>query len=211
MQSVELKEMPFHEKFEATLDFIDFYESFVPVFVRERLGDEAEVDLRRRWREGTELVSEDASAKERYESAYRNFISMARTNFAFIREHMDEDGMSEFVETEVEALKRHNASLTVTILNLIRTVSKSTAFKMLVNQSAYDLQWITPGEMTEFSAERAVIAIPSCKILDYPDTDDICYIGCQQAFPQWVAEQFKADMSFDRQGKRCTCTLKPLA
>jgi hypothetical protein len=136
---------------------------------------------------------------------------MARTNFAFIGEHMDDNGMAEFVEAEVEALKRHNAGLAVTMLNLIRIISKPTAFKMLVNQSAYDLQWITPGNMIEFSAERAVIDIPSCKILDYPDTDDICYIGCQRAFPKWVAEQFKTDMSFDRQGKSCTCTLKPLA
>jgi hypothetical protein len=211
MQSIEVKEMPFQEKYEATLDSIESYKSFVPGFVRERLGDEAEVELRRRWREGIEPVSEDAPAEERYESAYRNFISMARTNFAFVREYMDEDGMSEYVEAEVEALKRHNAGFSVMMLNLIRVISKSTAFKMLVNQSTYDLQWMTPSEMIELSPERAVIAIPSCKILDYPDTDDICYIGCQQAFPQWVAEQFKAEMSFDRQGKCCTCTLKPLA
>ena len=44
MEAIELKEMPFQEKYEATLDFINLYKSFVPVFIHERLGDEAEAD-----------------------------------------------------------------------------------------------------------------------------------------------------------------------
>ena len=210
MEVVEVKEMPFEEKYESVLDFIDLSETFVPRFVREHLGDEAEAELRRRWREGTEPVPDSDTPEEKYEKAYANFISMARTNFAFIGEKMDEDGMEEFVKADVEEIKRRNAGIAVTMLSLIRAVSRSAAFKMVVKQSAYDLQWITPGEMTEFSGERAVIDIPSCKILDYPDTDDICYIGCQRVFPMWVADQFKADMSYNRQGKSCTCTLKPL-
>lgn len=211
MPSIDVKEMPFEEKYQATQEFIDLYDSFLPAFVRRRLGSEAESELRRRWRAAVEPIPEGAPAEEKYEDAYRNFIAMARTNFAFVREYLGEEGVAELLDQEVEALKRHNAGLAVTMLNLIRIFSKPTAFKMLVNQSVYDLQWITPSELTEFSAERAVLDIPACKILDYPDTDDICYLGCQQAFPRWVAEQLKAEMSFDRQGTRCTCTLKLLA
>ncbi|MGD8807354.1 MAG: hypothetical protein PVH65_15975 [Chloroflexota bacterium] len=131
MPSLEIREMPFQERYDKTLDFMALFESFVPAFVRYRLDDEAEIELRRRWREGREPVSEDASAEVRYESAYRNFISMARTNFAFVHERLDEDGMSAFFNAEVEALKRHNVGLAPVMLSLNRALSQPTAFKMV--------------------------------------------------------------------------------
>jgi hypothetical protein len=148
--------------------------------------------------------------EEQYEKAYANFIAMARINFQFIREKLGHQGIKEFEAAEVEALKRANTDFATTLLGLIRAISRATAFKMTAEQFAYDIQWMTPSKLVEQSRDRLVFDIPSCKILDYEGTDDICFIGCQRAFPAWVADQFKVDLSFNRQGKRCTCTVIPL-
>jgi hypothetical protein len=202
MSTFAIKEMPYTEKYDSVMDFLGMYESFVPSFIRERLGLEGEAELRRRWQE--------AVPEEQYEKAYANFIAMARINFQFIREKLGHQGIKEFEAAEVEALKRANTGFATTLLGLIRAISKATAFKMTAEQFAYDIQWMTPSKLVEQSRDRLVFDIPSCKILDYEGTDDICFIGCQRAFPAWVADQFKVDLSFNRQGKHCTCTVMPL-
>ncbi len=53
--------------------------------------------------------------------------------------------------------------------------------------------------------------VPSCKILDYPDTEDVCPVGCQREWPQWLAEQLRVKMETDRRGNNCTITLSPLS
>lgn len=210
MSTFTIKEMPYTEKYDSVMDFLDLYESFVPAFIRQRLGVEGEVELRRRWQKAVEPVPIEAGPEEKYEKAYANFIAMARINFQFIREKLGQQGIKEFEAAEVEALKRANTGFATTLLGLIRAISKATAFKMTAEQFAYDMQWITPNNLVEHSRDRLVFDIPSCKILDYEDTDDICFIGCQRAFPAWVADQFKVDLSFNRQGKHCICTVMPL-
>lgn len=64
--------------------------------------------------------------------------------------------------------------------------------------------------MLELTHNKAALDIPRCKILDFPDTDDICLVGCQSTYPMWVAEQFKVDMKFNRKGNSCTGILAPL-
>ena len=72
------------------------------------------------------------------------------------------------------------------------------------------IQWITAFSVSELMRHRPVLDIPRCKILDFPDTDDMCLVGCQSSGPAWVAEQFMMEMKFERQGNRCTATLTPL-
>jgi len=55
-----------------------------------------------------------------------------------------------------------------------------------------------------------VMTIPHCKILDYPNSEDVCLLGCQREYPQWMAEQLKVKLEFDRQGSSCTATVTPL-
>jgi hypothetical protein len=96
------------------------------------------------------------------------------------------------------------------MLKVIRAFSPGAAFEMTAKQMGYQLQWLTPFSVPELTRHKAVLNIPRCKILDFPDTEDICLVGCQSTYPKWVAEQFKVEMKFNRQGKSCTGTLAPL-
>jgi hypothetical protein len=205
---IPIKEMPYNEKYAIMLDNINH--TFIPSFVQKYIGDQAVVELQSIWEEGIKPIPEDASFEEKYELAYENWIWMSKSSITFIRKQLGEDSIEQFKRAEADALKRKNASSALLLLKLIRAFSPSTAFKMIANKFTYQLQWITPFSVSEMTRHRVVYDIPRCKILDYPDSEDLCVIGCQGGFPMWAAEQFRVKMAFERQGNRCIATLTPL-
>jgi len=207
---VKIKEMPYSEKYALVLGTIKVVETFMPPFIQQHLGNEAVAKLQSIWREGTKPVPEGVSDEEKYEVAYGNFIWMAKSDISFVRGHMGEEGIELFKRAEVEALKKENASPALFLLKLIRAVSPGSAFSMTVKQMAYQMQWIVSFSTDVLTKDRAVVNIPSCKILDFPDVDDVCLIGCQSIYPTWFAEQFGVETKFQRQGNSCTCTMTPL-
>jgi len=205
-----VKEMPYEEKYRMVIDQMKFGETFVVPLVQKHLGDQVVAEFKKTRQEGAKPVPEGASLEEKYEIAYSNWIWMAKNTYTFIRKKMGEEGIKKFERAEVEALKRRNAGPALFFLGFIRVFSPGLAFTMMTRKMAYQLQWISPGSISELTRHRAVINIPRCKILDFPETEDLCLVSCQSAYPMWVAEQFKVKMEFDRQGNSCTCTLTPL-
>jgi hypothetical protein len=206
-----VKEMPYSEKYAKVIDNMKFDESFIFPFVQKHLGDKAVSELEGLWQKGFRPIPEGASFEEKYEVAYGNWIWLAKNIYLFLRKQMGEDGLNKFERAEVDALIKKNASPALLLLKFIRLFSPGTAFAMTSKQMGYQLQWLTPFTMPESTQNKAVLDIPRCKILDFPDIDDICLVGCQRTYPMWVAEQFKVDMKFNRQGNSCTCILTPLS
>jgi len=207
---VKVKEMPYSEKYAKVIDNMKFDETFILPFVQKHLGDKAVAEVRKTWQEGTKPIPAGVSFEEKYEIAYGNWIWLAKNIYPFIRKQMGEDGIKKFEQAEVEALIKKNDSPGLFMLKIIRAFSPGTAFGMTAKQMGYQLQWLTPFSVTELTQHKAVLDIPRCKILDFQDTDDICFVGCQSTYPKWVAEQFKVEMTFNRQGNSCTGTLAPL-
>ena len=206
----DVKAMPYSEKCDVVRDNTAFGERLAAAFIRTHLDDQASTELREAQQEGIRPIPEDASAEEQYETAYGNWIWTAKTNLEFIRERMGDAGITRFVDFEAEALKHKNASPSLLMLSVIRALSAKTAFNMTAKEFAYQLQWITPFSVSELNPDKAVFDIPRCKVLDYPETEDVCQVGCQRVYPKWVAEQFKVGMEFDLQGYGCKCTVTPL-
>ena len=207
---VKVKEMPYSEKYAIVLDKMKPDDVLISPFIQKHLGAKALVDLQNIWQEGVKPVSEDASDEEKYEIAYSNLIWRGKSNLSFIRRHMGESGIEQFKLAEVEELKQKNASPALFILGMVRAVSPSLAFMMTAKQMIYQFQWITPFSIVERVRNRVVFDIPRCKILDFPDSEDLCLIGCQGAYPMWLAEQFKAALKFERRGNSCTAFLTRL-
>ena len=207
---VKVKEMPYSEKYAKVIDNMKFDETFILPFVQKHLGDQAGAEIRKTWQEGMKPIPSGGSFEEKYEVAYANWIWLAKNIYSFIRKRMGEDGLKKFERAEVEGLIKKNANPALFMLKIIRAFSSGTAFGMTAKQMAYQLQWLTPYSVPELTHTKAVLDIPRCKILDFPDTEDICFVGCQSTYPKWVAEQFKVEMKFNRQGNSCTSTLAPL-
>ena len=207
---VTAKEMPFSEKYAKVIDNIKFDEAFILPFVQKHLGDQAVTEVKKSWQEGMKSIPEGASFEEKYEVAYANWIWLAKNIYPYIRKRMGEDGLKKFERAEIDGLIKKNASPALFMLKIIGAFSPGTAFGMTAKQMGYQLQWLTPFSVSELTKQKAVLNIPRCKILDFPDTEDICLVGCQSTYPKWVAEQFKVEMKFNRQGNSCTSTLAPL-
>jgi hypothetical protein len=207
---VAVKEMPYSEKYAKVTDNIKFDESFILPFVQKHLGDQAVSELKGVWQKGFKPILEGASFEEKYEVAYSNWIWLAKNIYPFIRKRMGEEGLKEFEHAEIEGLIKKNASPALYMLKIIRAFSPSTAFAMTCKQMGYQFQWLTPFSVPKFTKQKVAFNIPRCKILDFPDTEDICIVGCQSTYPKWVAQQFKVEMKFNRQGNSCTSTLVPL-
>ena len=207
---VNIKEMPYSKKYATVLDTVKLVETFVPPFIQQHLGEEAVAELQSIWQEGIKPIPEDASDEEKYEVAYGNFIWMAKNDISFVRGRMGEEGVEKFKRAEVEALKKENASPALLILKLVRAISPGSAFTMTAKQMAYQMQWIGPFSVSELSRQRIVCNLPSCKMLEYPDAEDLCLIGCQSIYPMWMSEQLKVKMEANRQGNSCTITITPL-
>ncbi|MFO7988788.1 MAG: hypothetical protein ACQEQ5_00040 [Thermodesulfobacteriota bacterium] len=207
----KVKEMPYKEKYAKVIDNIKFDHAFIIPFVQKHLGDQAVIEIKKTWEEGMKPIPEGASFEKKYEIAYANWIWLAKQIYPFIRQRMSEDGMKKFERAEIEGLIKKNASPALLMLKIIRGFSPGTAFAMTAKQMGYQFQWLTPFSVPELTKQRAVLEIPRCKILDFPDTEDICVIGCQSTYPLWVAEQFKISMKWNRQGNHCTGVLTPIA
>ena len=117
-----IKMMPSSRKYANVLDNIKLDENTLS-FVRKHLGDQAAVELQNIWHEGVKPIPEDASFEDKYEIAYSNWIWMGGTDFNFIRKRLGEEGVEQFKRTEVEVLKRKNASPALLFLRLVRALS----------------------------------------------------------------------------------------
>lgn len=205
-----IKVMTPEDKFARVQADLRSMRAFVLPFVKEHISEEAAADLKAAWHRVTRPVPREASPTEKYEIAYSNFISMASTSINFVRERLGEDGIAKYKRAEVESLKRANAGPALAFLALVRAVAPGLAFTIMARKMAYEFQWLTPFSVSELNGRRAVFPIERCKILDYPSSEDICQIGCQQIYPMWQAEQFRVDMKFKREDHSCTCTITPL-
>jgi hypothetical protein len=207
---VEVKEMPFDEKYSSILGYTKLLEDFVLPLVEKNLGVQKIAKLRKIWRNDEKAIPESASDEEKYETAYGNWLRKWASAYNFVSHNLGEKGIEEFKHEDAEALKRKNSSPALLLLKLVRAVSPKTAFRTLAKQMSYQLQVFTPFSVSELSGTKLVINAPHCKILDYPDSEAACLVGCQKIYPVWLRNQFKVNMTTNRQGKSCTVTLTPI-
>jgi hypothetical protein len=206
---VEVREMPYSEKYAKVLGAIK-HDEHVSALIEKHLGQAASSEYRKICESGIQPIPEETSPEQKYEIAYKNWMWISSVAFNFVRERMGEEGIEQMVSAGVASLKRENSSPSLYLLRLIRAISPGLAFEILAKRSAYEFQWLTPYSVDELSRQREVMNIPRCKILDYPNTEDACLVGCQREYPQWLAEQLKVNMQFNRQGHSCTATITPL-
>jgi len=204
-----IREMSYKEKYAKAITDMKFNEEFTLPFVEKHLGKRATDELIKAWGEEMMPIPGGATLEKKYDVAYSDWIWMTKSTYEFIRERMGEESIKEFERAHIEALKKKNLLQAVS-LKLVRLFLPGTAFTLIVKQIGYELQWRTRFSFSELTRERAMVDIPRCKILDFPNTDDICLVGCQSTYPAWMAEQFMVKIEFCRRGNSCTVILTPL-
>jgi len=207
---VKIKEMPFAEKYAHVLEYTKLLETFVPPLLRKRPGDKAIMELKSRWDKAVQPIPDGASDETKYEIAYHNWIRQWEGALNLVRAELGEEGVEEFTRADVDTLSKENSGPALLLLKVMQTLSPNFAFSLTAKQMAYQLQWFTPFTVPELTGKKAVLHVPSCKILDSPEGEVACKVGCQGIIPIWLAEQFKMKYETDRKDKSCTVTLTPL-
>ncbi len=204
---VEFKEMPYDEKYTAILGYTKMVEGFAPQLVKKELGGEKVEDLRSLWKKGTEPIPEDASDKDKYEIAYRNFMWKWVSANNFMSRHQGEDGTKKYMQAAIAAWKRKY--LYAFALRFAGGVSRKTAFQFLAKRLAYQLQAFSPFSVTELKENRMVLTVTPCKILTDQNGSSFCLMACQNIIPSWLQAQFNVKMNLNRQGANCNVIFEP--
>ncbi len=205
---VKIKEMPYREKYSQVLTYIKGEERS-SALIEKQLGSQAVADLQKERQMGIKRIPEDASYREKYETALSNLTWMSGTKLSFIRSRLGEDGINQLMQANVGALEE-GAGPVLFLLRLIRAISPGLAFTMTARQMAYRSQALSgPLSVAELSRTRMVVDIPHCKSLDFPGGEDACITGCQRIFPARLSRHFGIEVKLDREGSHCTITVTP--
>ena len=204
---VEIKEMPYDEKYSSMLSYLKLLDDNVLSLVEKELGAQKVAELGTIWQNGTQTICEDATYEEKFNIAYGNWVRKYSSAFNFVSDNLGENGVEKFKDTSVEAMKRKNSSPALYLLKLMRAVSPKTAFRTFAKQMSYQWQVITPLSVSELSGNRLVVHTSHCKVLDYADCEVCCTVSCQNVTARWLEDQFKLKMTTNRQGKSCTVTI----
>jgi hypothetical protein len=205
---VEIKEMPYDEKYSGVLSYLKLLNDNVSSFLEKELGAQKVADLRNIWQNETQAIREDATYEEKFNVAYGNWARRYASAYSFVGDNLGENGVEKFKDMSVEALKRTISGPAMFLLKLMRAVSPQTAFRTFAKQMSYQWQVFTPLSVSELSGNRLVVHASHCKVLDYPDCEVCCTVSCQGVTARWLKDQLKMKMTTNRQGKSCTVTIE---
>lgn len=202
--------MTYEKKYASVLDYTKLLESFVLPLVKKHMGNAGIDELIRKWREKIKKIPDDIHIEDKFETAYGNWLWKWSIAYNFVKTNLGERGTEEFENADLKALKKKDPLLAKLMLRGIRAISPNTAFSMIEKQMVYQFQVFSPAEVIELSKQRVVFDLPKCKLLDYPECEVTCLIGCQKILPRFIAEQLNVKMEPNRRGNSCTVTLCPI-
>ena len=115
---VEIKEMPYNEKYAAVLDGMKSEESYAIPFVKEKLSGEKAKELKESWEKQSEPIPEGASDQEKYEIAYRNWARNFESTYQLVSSSLGEEGVEELKQAAVETNIRNNAGASFFVVKI---------------------------------------------------------------------------------------------
>ncbi len=205
---IEVKQMPYREKLEGIIRLDMLVEDFAPRVVNQALGKEKVQELKAIWQTQSEPTSTEASDREKYEIAYRNFLKKWVTANDLMKKYDGDTGTSKYMKAAIDGWRKQYGRSSL-MLKIMWKLSPKTAFQKLATQLAYSLQVFSPFTTTELKENRMTLAVNPCKIAGLPMGNDFCVMACQNIIPSWLEAQFNVKMNSQKQGTDCTVSFEP--
>jgi len=200
----KLKPMPDREKFQHAFGMVRSYQRHVLPFVEERLGYAAMHELTSVWQAAIAPIREDDPDHQKYECAYSNWLWMARCSHDFLADLLNREGVADYKRLLLQLYKRQYDNPDLAIYRLFGNHTT------LIRAWAYEMQWMTPIELTNNSTPQVTCVVNNCKILQTPATERICRVDCRNVgmvLAHKVYHLKRVDTIADHS---CTITLTPL-
>jgi hypothetical protein len=202
--------MSIEEKYQGVLSGMAILEHFAFPIIQEDLGEEKLQALKIEWQTHSKPIPEDATAEEKYEIAFENWIRNWQAAYNMIIAELGDKGKEKIIRFAANEWERKSAGAALNLYKFIRAIAPQTAFRTFGKQLGYTFQAMTPFQVTELTGSRMVIDVEKCKFLDFEGCDDPCLVGCMKVVPLWLQEQFKVAETINRKGKSCSLVLQPI-
>ena len=169
----KIRPMPDREKYQHAFSMVRSYQKQVMLFVEERLGYEARHELGSVWQAAITSIRRDYEDDRKYEAAYSNWSWMARCSHDFLADLLDREGVADYKRLLLRRYSLHHDNPSLSILRLFKNHAA------LAKAWAYEMQWLTPIEITSSSKEKVICTVHDCKIRQTPSTDRVCRVECR--------------------------------
>jgi hypothetical protein len=199
----KVKPMPDREKFQHAFDMVRLYQKRVIPFVEEQLGYAAMHELSAVWQAAMMPIREDDSDQEKYKSAYNNWLWMARCSHDYLADLLKQDEVAEYKRLLLQLYKRQQGNPDLAIYRMLKN---QTA---LVKAWLYEMQWMTPIELTSGNDEKFICMVHGCKIQQTAGMIRICRVDCRNVGTALARKVYHLNRVTTLNDHGCTISLTP--
>jgi len=199
-----IQQMPDREKFQHSIGMVRLYQKHVLPFVEERLGYAAMHELRSVW-QAAMIPTNGAGVDQRnYESAYSNWLWMARCSHDYLADLLDRNEVMEYKRLLLQLYKRQQDNSDLAIYRMFKS------YTALVEAWAYEMQWITPIDAISKNKTGFTCVVNNCKVLQTPATERVCRVDCRNVGANLARKVYHLQRSTIQVDHGCTISLIPL-
>jgi hypothetical protein len=199
-----LNPMPDREKYQHAFGMVRSYQKHVQSFVEARLGYEAQHELNSVWQAAIIPIHENDPDDQKYEAAYSNWLWMARCSHDFLADLLDREGVADYKRLLLRLYKRQHGDPDLALYRLFGNHAS------LARAWVYEMQWMTPIEISDKGRNQVTCTVHECKILQTPATDRICRVDCRNVGTALVRKVYHLKRVDTTADNGCTITLTPL-
>ncbi len=196
-----LRPMPDREKYTHALGMVRLYQKQVLPFVGQRLGYGAMHELESVWQGGVVHVRESYPDEEKYQRAYNNWLWIARCSHDFLADQLDRDGVGDYKRLLLQSYKCQHDQPDLLLYHMLNRRAS------LIKAWAYEMQWMTPIEITNQEADQAICTVEHCKILQTPATERLCKVDCWNVGTELAYQVYHLKRQTHLVNHGCTITL----
>jgi hypothetical protein len=201
----KLRPMPEREKYQHAFEMVRQYQKHALPFIEEYLGYAEMHNLRSIWQAAIIPIHEDDSDKDKYDQAYSNWLWMARCSHDFLAEKLSTDEVLAYKRLLVRLYEQQLNSPDLLMLRMLR------AYTALAKTLFYEMQWLTPMELTSHAKGVVTCVIRDCKLLQTPGTERVCRVDCQNVGTAYARKVYYLERKTLLSDHSCTITLAPIA
>ena len=200
----KLKPMPERVKFQHAFEMVRLYQKHVLPFVEEYLGYAEMHNLRSIWRAAIIPIHEGDPDTDKYNQAYSNWLWMARCSHDLLAERLSSEEVMDYKRL---LLRLYEQQLDNPDLFILRALGAHTA---LAKALLYEMQWLTPMELTSQSKGEVACTIHDCKLLQTPGAERVCRVDCQNVGTAYARKVYHLKRVTTPANHGCTITLAPI-
>jgi hypothetical protein len=197
--------MPEREKFQHAFEMVRLYQKHVLPFVENHLGYAEMHNLRSLWQAAIIPIHEEDPDLEKYNQAYSNWLWIARYSHDLLAEKLSGQEVMDYKRL---LLQLYLQKLNNPDLFILRTLGMHGT---LARALLYEMQWLTPLEITHFSKRQITCIIHACRLLITPGVERVCRVDCQSVGAAYARKAYHLKRETLRTGHGCSITLTPLS